>query len=137
MSTRFISHMSNTHTATDIKEETRETQIRHISTDAPLIPVDMLERMHGFRPDLVDQVIQLTGTEAEFRRIESRRVNNFTFVERLVGQIAGLLIGLSSVGGGIYLVFQGHDWAGVSIAGAGIAGLATAFVTGNHKSKDL
>lgn len=133
----FLVSMSNTHTATDIQEETRQTQIRHISTDAPLIPVDMLERLHEFRPDLVDKVIHLTGTEAEFRRIESRRVNNFTFVERLVGQFAGLLIGLSSVGGGIYLVFQGHDWAGASIAGAGIAGLATAFVTGKNKSKDM
>lgn len=128
--------MANTHTSTNIQDESTQIQVRHVSTDAPLIPMEMLERMHAIRPDLVDRVIELTHSEANFRRTETRRINTFSFVERFFGQIAALALGLASIGGGIYLVVNGHDWAGVTLAASGIGGLALAFVTGKSKSKD-
>jgi hypothetical protein len=128
--------MPSTHTTTDVQDEATQIQVRHISTDAPIFPIEMLERMHTFRPDLVDKVIDLTSSEANFRRTESKRINTLTFIERLIGQVAATTIGLSSVGGGIYLVLTGHDWAGAAIVATGIGGLAIALVSGKRNSEE-
>jgi uncharacterized membrane protein len=128
--------MTSTHTSTDTQDESTKIQVRHVSTDAPLFPVDMLERMHGFRPDLVDRVLELTRSEADFRRKETQRINTLAFAERFIGQVAALALGLFSVVGGLYLVSLGHDWAGAAIAATGIGGLAIAFLTGKRNSEE-
>jgi uncharacterized membrane protein len=104
--------------------------IQEQETDSPIIPVPQLERLHAFKPEAVDWVLQQTQIEAETRRSEIRRINLFTFIERVLGQIFGLLIGLSGIFGGGYIALHGEPWAGVSIAGVTIGSLAIAFITG-------
>ncbi len=109
------------------------------STDAPLIPVGEVERLHALNPAYAQFIFDQTRLEAEHRRhiqsseiLEQSRVNGFIFIERIAGVIAAVLVGIAAIVGGIYVVIHGHDWAGASIAGVGIGTLAVAFI---HKKE--
>lgn len=121
--------MSRTTTAR-AKNREGELTVSHLESDSPLLPVVQLERLHTFRPDLVDWVKDQTQKEAEHRRRENAAINKFVFVERIFGQFAAFLLGLSGIIGGGYIILSGHPVAGASVAGATISGLAIAFLTG-------
>ena len=123
-------------TTANLRERGRELTVQQHDTDSPLIPVAQLERLHEFRPDLVDWVIQQTQANAEHRKSENSRVNGFIFIERLIGQICAFMIGIAGIGFGSYVALKGHDWAGGTIASLALTGLAVVFLTGRRsKSK--
>ena len=97
-------------------------------SDAPLLPIAGIERLHAIRPDRVDWVFEQTQIEAETRRSEQTRINTFIFIERISGMLAALILGLCGIGGGIYAALQGHDWLGGVVATTVIGTLAVAFL---------
>ena len=105
------------------------------STDSPVIPIEVLERLHTFRPDKVDWFFEQTEKEAEYRRKNDGRVNIFVFIERLLGQIFGLVIGLSGIAGSVYLGINGHEVLAGTIATATIATLAVSFIKGRNSKR--
>ena len=97
-------------------------------SDAPLLPINGIERLHAIRPDRVDWVFEQTEIESNNRRSEQRRVNTFVFVERIVGILAALGMGVAGIGGAVYLGLSGHDWLAGVIGAATIGTLAVAFL---------
>lgn len=120
------------HTTANVRDRERELTVQQHETDSPIIPVAQIERLHHFRPDLVDWIFSQTQVEAEYRRSESKRVNTFVFIERVLGQIFALLIGLGGIIGGVYAATNGQPWAGGIIASLAITGLAAVFLTGRR-----
>lgn len=106
-----------------------EVSIQHNETDSPIIPVASLERLHAFRPDLIDWCINQTEAEAVHRRNQEQRIVTYTFIERMAGQVCAILIGLGGIFGGGYVAIHGSEIAGGTIATAAIATLAVAFIT--------
>jgi uncharacterized membrane protein len=104
--------------------------VQQHETDCPILPVPQLQQLQQFKPEAVDWVMEQTKKEAEFRRAEGKRVNTFVFIERLVGQIFALLIGLAGILGGAYVAIKGQPAAGATIASLSIGGLAAVFLTG-------
>ncbi len=102
-------------------------------SDAPLIPIAGIERLHAIRPDRVDWIFEQTQIEAETRRTEQNRINTFIFIERMGGIVASASMGICGVVGGVYLGLNGHDWLGGTIATATIATLAVAFLRRDNK----
>ena len=94
--------MAGKHTHVNAQDGKKSITLSQQTTDAPVLPVPQLEILHGFRPDLVDWVVKETSDEAAYRRSESHRVNTFTFIERLVGQIFAFGIGIAGAIGGAY-----------------------------------
>jgi uncharacterized membrane protein len=124
------SKMSNKHTSTDIEKTDEKVSIREIVTDSPLLPVELVERLHKIDPTLATKVFELTEAEGQFRRSETKRINTLAFIQRFLGQFFAFMIGMSSIIGGVWLVSLGHAWAGASIVGCGLTGLAVAFIKG-------
>jgi hypothetical protein len=57
--------VSNRQTTVRAKDQAgREVELRDNHSDAPLIPIAAIERLHQVRPDLVDWVFNETQTEA-------------------------------------------------------------------------
>lgn len=108
--------------------------VQQHETDSPILPVPQLENLQRFKPDAVDWVIKQTQIEAEERRSETKRINTFVFIERIVGQVFAFLIGIAGVSGGAYVAIQGQSWAGATIAGLALTGLAVVFLTGKKNS---
>lgn len=121
-------------TAGKLSNRSGELSFEHHETDSPIIPVAQLERLHNFRPDAVDWVINQTQIEAEHRRKEQNRINSFVFIERIIGQLFAVIIGLSGIGSGAYIALQGQPTAGATIASFSLSGLAVVFLTGRTKS---
>lgn len=125
--------MSNRSTTVKSNRRNGDLTVQQHETDSPIIPVAQLEHLNSFKPDAVDWVIQQTQIEAEDRRAENKRINTFVFIERIVGQVFALLIGLAGIGGGAYVAVSGQAWAGAMIASVAIGGLAAVFLTGRAK----
>ena len=51
------------------------------------------------------------------------------------GLLAGFLIAAVGLGGGIFLIYAGHDWAGGIIATVNLASVAGVFVYGTHSRR--
>ncbi len=116
-------------TSLHAKSKTGSELVAHdTQSDAPILPIEAIERLHAIRPDRVDWVFEQTQAEAEQRRAETRRVNTFIFFEHLVGNLFALAVGLCGIGGGIYAGLQGHDWLGGIVATASISTLAVAYL---------
>jgi uncharacterized membrane protein len=120
------------HTTANMRERGKELTVQQHETDSPVIPIAQIEKLHQFRPDLVDWVFTQTQIEAEHRRAEVKRINKFVFIERIIGQIFALLIGLAGIIGGVYAAINGQAWAGGTIASLAITGLAAVFLTGRR-----
>lgn len=112
-----------------------EVVVQHNVTESPMLPVEHLERLHNFRPDLIDFYIEETKKESDYRRNRIKRVDWFMFMERMSGQIFALAIGICSILAGAYVVTNGHDWAGAAFVSSGIGGLAMAFAMGRNKQE--
>lgn len=76
------------HTTANLRERGKDITLQQHETDSPVLPVAQIEQLHHFRPDRVDWVFDQTRIEAEHRRSETRRINTFTFIERLLGQFS-------------------------------------------------
>lgn len=107
------------------------------STDSPILPIAQIEKLKELHPSRVDWFFEETSKEAAFRRSESHRVNGFVFAERICGQIFGFLIGVFGLSAAVYAGINGAVAVGVTIAGATIISLVSAFLYKKaHDSKD-
>jgi hypothetical protein len=112
-----------------------EVFVRDSRSDAPLLPIVGIERLHALRPDRVDWVFDQTQIEADLRRSnllrsieEGERINTRVFIEHIIAQCFALVIGLCGILGGLYAALQGHDWLGGIVSTISIGTLAGNFL---------
>lgn len=121
--------MSRSTTAQLRNKESHVTVSQH-ETDAPVLPIAQIERLHAIYPARVDWVFDETTKEGDFRRSEVRRVNSMVFVERILSMLAGLAIGVVALYTSYQLAMNGHDWVAGVVGGTTVIGLVSAFVIG-------
>ena len=117
-----------------LKAEAKNGKGDHVTihsqdTDSPILPIPQLERLHEFRPDLVDFVIDQTTQEANHRRVREKRVDIFVFVERVLGQLAAIVLAVLGIAGAIYAGLKGMETLAITIATVTIGTLAVAALT--------
>lgn len=127
--------------ATNVKAQKSKSgdvgfSLSQINTDSPIIPIEAIERLHKIRPDKVDWFFEQTKEEADFRRKNDIKVNKFIFIERMTGQIFGLLTGFAGIAGSCYLGMHDHEILGGTIATATIATLAGSFIMSANKKNN-
>jgi hypothetical protein len=120
------------HTTANVRERGKDITLQQHETDSPVLPVAQIEQLHHFRPDRVDWIFDQTQIEAEHRRSENRRINTYTFIERILGMVFALTIGLAGILGGLYAAIQGHDWLGGVVATVTVGTLAVGFLKGRR-----
>lgn len=127
--------MSNSHTTAKVRHRDKELTVHQSTTDAPILPVAQIERLQQILPEKVEWVFEETRKESTHRRTEVSRINTFVFVERIIGQIFGLIIGVCGLGASVYASTHGAETAGAIIGGTTVVGLVGAFVFGKSKEK--
>ena len=98
-------------------------------SDSPILPVGQLLQLQNFRPDLVDFVVAQTEAEALHRRANDKRIGIFIFIERVLGQVVGLLLAALGIGGGIYAGVNEMEGLSIAIVSFTIGSLGVAAVT--------
>ena len=64
-----------------------------------------------------------------------RKIISGDYIQSYLGIAAGFLLSVMIILGGIYLIIQGHDWAGGILIGLDLIGLATVFVLGSNSRR--
>ena len=118
------------HTRVQARSGNDELAVSTTTTDAPLLPIEQIERLQQIAPDRVAWVFEQTQLESEHRRSESKRINTMIFAERIAGLAFALLIAILGLGAAVYLALQGREVTASIIGGATLVGLVTAFVAG-------
>lgn len=111
--------MVQKHVAVKAKDSVgNEVQAVSQENDFPLPPVQELEKLHKFRPDLVDRVLELTAEEAKKRRERMLVIDKYVHRQNMVSSIGSIGVALIAFAGSIYLAINNHDWAAVGIVGS-------------------
>lgn len=108
-----------------------EIHLSHSQTDSPILDINSLERLHQFRPDIVDFVIKQTEKEAENRRSRETKIDWFTFIERMGALLLAAGIATGGIFGSIYAAMNGYEKLSWIIATTCIGSLAIAFLKRN------
>jgi len=120
-------------TTAKVNRRNGDLTLQQHDSDSPILPIAQLEQLNSFKPEAVELVINQTQIEAEHRRKETLRLNTFVLIERIIGQVFALIIGVTGIISGSYVAISGQAWAGGTIATASLTGLAAIFLTGRSK----
>ena len=89
--------------------------------------------IEGLRQETAKQMVEEFLKESDRIREMNRNALNAEFRAALLGQVFGLIIGLTAIISGALTALQGSEWAGGSIGGGGILGLVAVFVLTRKK----
>jgi len=112
-----------------------EVAVSQTTTDAPLLPVEQIERLQRIAPHRVDWVFDQTQLESESRRSELRRVNTMVFIERMAGLVFALVIAVLGLGIAAYLALHDKEITASVIGGATLVGLVATFIGGRKSAE--
>ena len=115
-------------------DDTPDLQIQEttIAWQGPLPPPRALQAYDEVIPGAADRILRMAENQAA-HRIQMDRVAIQSEVRSSTwGLIAGFLLSAGVIGGGIYLIAAGHDWAGSVLIGFDLATLAGIFVYGTR-----
>lgn len=87
----------------------------------------MAEDQSKHRMELEKKALEV-NQEISITQVKSNKAQiHWVGVSDMAGQIFGLMVSLSCVGGGVWLVINGHEWAGTALFSIPIAGIIKAF----------
>ena len=110
---------------------------------APLPPPNALARYNDVLPGAAERILQMAERQqeqdhnAQMEAIGIERTVVVSDARRAyLGLMAGFIISLLVIGGGIYLIATDHEWAGGVPIGINLTGLAGVFVSGSKARRD-
>ena len=107
-----------------------------VSWEGPLPPPQTLEGYERVIPGAANGILELVERQSEHRMQMEKALISGDSRRSYLGLIAGFLLSGVVIGGGIYLVATDHDWAGASMIGVSLVGLASVFVYGSRGRRD-
>ncbi len=113
-------------------------EIREIAEfRGPLPPPKMLREYEEVLPGLAGRIADRADKEQIFRHSATdyaqkteRRELNIRAVSIILGQVFGFIIGMTAVGGGVYLLAVGRDTGGLVTIITGLTALVAVFIGG-------
>lgn len=113
-----------------------QVQLEASAWQGPIPPPDILRQYDEVQSGAANRILTMAEKQSEHRtRMESTVVNGDSR-RAYLGIIAALIIALSIVGCGTFLIYNGHQWAGTSLIGLDIIGLVGVFVYGTKTRRD-
>jgi uncharacterized membrane protein len=109
--------------------ERSETHIQ--AYGGPLPPPALLKEFDNVVPGAAERIIRMAEQQADHRQFLEKTVITGDSKRASYGLFIGALVVLSVLGGAIFLIYEGHDWAGAAIAGLDLVALASVFVYGS------
>lgn len=103
----------------------------------PLPHPDHFKHYNATVPGAGNRLLSMVEKDLAHTHI-TQKIYTFTdSVTSILGVVSAFLISVGGIGGGMYLVLEGHDAAGVTIAGTTLAGIVYTFIHGTrHKNNN-
>jgi hypothetical protein len=106
----------------------------------PPKPIDLkallekIEKIAVTSPEIAKELLKEFQANSEHLREMDRRALNAQITVTYLGQVFGLLIGMTAIISGAVTAYHGSEWAGGFIGGGGVIGLVSVFVLGRRRS---
>ena len=105
------------------------------SWSGPFPPPAVIEKYEDMVPGAADRILKMTENQTAHRIQMEKMVIRGDSIRSYLGLIFGFILSMAVISGGIYLVANGHDWAGGVLIGLDIIGLAGVFVYGSRSRR--
>ncbi len=125
--------MVSSHTKASSKGDGREVTLSTTTTDAPILPIEQIERLQQVAPNRVEWVFEQTTTESEYRRTESKRVHTLVFTEKIIGLCFALIVAIVGLGSAVYCAQLGREVAASVLGGTTLVGMVATFIAGHRR----
>ena len=105
------------------------------SWSGPFPPPSVIEKYEDMVPGAADRILKMTENQTAHRIQIEQMVIRGDSIRSYIGLIFGFILSMTVISGGIYLVANGHDWAGGVLIGLDLIGLAGVFVYGSRSRR--
>lgn len=110
----------------------------YYSYSGPLPSPEVLQKFNEIVPGAADRILVQFEEQSRHRRTLETKALNGENSRANWGMVCGFIIGMTALGGAIYLALSDHQLAGGIIGSGGIIGLTAVFVYGSRaKRNDL
>lgn len=103
------------------------------SFSGPILPPDVLEKYNAIIPNAAERILAMAEKQQDHRQGLERKVVTANTRSQSHGLIAGFIVAMTVVGGGIWLAAHGEDLAGLAAIITALASLVGVFVYGRNK----
>ena len=112
----------------------RIRSVEFTAYSGPIPPPDLLQRFDEVYPGAAQQILEDFVQESAHRRAMERKVVGAESFKEVFGSIFAGLIGLTGVGGGIWLAHEGRSTGGLSAIFATLASLVGVYLYQTRKA---
>ena len=118
-----------------VSQESPQVKFEAASWAGPLPPPGALRSFEEVIPGSAERILTMAEKQMDHRILVERKIISGDYIQSYLGIAAGFLLSVMIILGGIYLIIQGHDWAGGILIGLDLIGLATVFVLGSNSRR--
>lgn len=97
----------------------------------PLPPPALLKEFDNVIPGAAERILKMAERQADHRQFLEKTVVSGDSKRAFCGLFVGAFVALCVLGGAVFLIHDGHDAAGATIAGLDVASLVSVFVYGS------
>ncbi len=110
-------------------------QVTIASWEGPLPPPNQLRRYEEIVPGAAERILSMTEFQARHRIQMERTVILGDSKRSYLGLGAAFILSALVIIGGIYVIVAGYPWAGATLVGINIVGLAGVFIYGTNSRR--
>ena len=120
-----------------LKQQTQQqlSVSKQMSFSGPIPPPQFLEKYNEIFPGAAEIIIKMAKEQAEHRQALEKTVIHSDIRNSLLGLVFGLIIGLSGLAAGTFLIISGYQTTGAIIGGGTLSGLVGTFIYGSRGRK--
>ena len=102
---------------------------------SPLPPPEILRGYEEIVSGSAKKILSMAEAEMKHRHATESKIVDSNISRAWWGLLAGFVLSVVAIGGGLIVIALGHDTAGATIATGGTVSLATVFITGKVLSQ--
>ncbi|MCB1201327.1 MAG: DUF2335 domain-containing protein [Leptospiraceae bacterium] len=99
----------------------------------PLPPPAIIERYDAVLPGAAERILKMAENQSAHRHEIEKTVIKQNGLKSLLGQIFGLVIAMTVICGGFWMIYLGKSILGLSLVIGSLAALAAVFVVGRAR----
>lgn len=111
-------------------------QVRQQLWTSPVPPPEELEKYRQVLPDSPERILKMAEKQAEHRQYCEKRMVRAHSRNSTMGVVFAFLLGLTAIGGGIYLISIGQETTGLTSLISGVVSLVGVFIYGARKQPE-
>jgi uncharacterized membrane protein len=101
----------------------------------PLPPPEALKKYEEILPGAAERIMCMAEKQAQHRQKLEEMIVRANNRDSLLGLIFGFIIGLATIGGGLFCILKGYQWSGAFLGLSGLTGVVSAFIYGSRQKR--